>query len=71
MAGAILLHRETVQTALIGFLAFSFPHFAIHLIESGELSRGGYLFTNGALALGIVVALWVWMLNGRLTRSEN
>jgi hypothetical protein len=70
VAAAILLHREAVQVAVIGFLACSLPHFAIHLIESGELSRGGYLFTNGALALGTVVALWVWRLNGRLTRSR-
>lgn len=71
VTAAIWLHRETAQAALIGFLAFSVPHFVIHLIEAGDLTRAGYLFTNGALALGIVVALWVWRLNGRLTRSQS
>lgn len=71
VVAAIWLHHETVQAALIGFLAFSVPHFVIHLVEGGELSRSGYLLTNGALALGIVVALWVWRLNDRRTRTEH
>lgn len=71
VAAAIWLHRETLQAALIGFIVFSLPHFAIHLVEAGDLSRGGYLFTNGALGLGILVALWVWRLSTRLTKSKG
>jgi hypothetical protein len=70
VVASIWLHRETVRAALIGFIAFSVPHFAIHLVDGGDLSRSGYLFTNGVLAIGIVVALWVWRLNDRLTRPE-
>lgn len=70
VVAAIWLHRETVRAAVIGFLAFSVPHFAIHLVEGGDLSRGGYLFTNGTLAVGIVVAVWVWRLNDRRAQTE-
>lgn len=71
VAAAVWLDRRTVEAAVIGFLVFSVPHFAIHLVEPGDLSQGGYLFTNGALALGIVVALWVWRLNSRVIRPES
>ena len=71
VAAAVWLHRETVRVALIGFLAFSVPHFVIHLVEGGELSRSGYIFTNGALGLGIVVAVWVWRLNDRRADVEH
>lgn len=70
VAAAVWLHRETVQAALIGFLAFSLPHFVIHLVESGDLDRRGYLFTNGALAVGILVSLWAWWLNNRRLSAE-
>ena len=66
VASAVWLHRDAVKTALIGFVVFSLPHFVIHLVEAGDLSRSGYLVTNGALAIGILVALWVWRLNLRL-----
>lgn len=73
--GAVLLmavlspRRESVQVALIGFLVFSVPHFVVHLVEAGELTRAGYLVTTGALLLGILVALWVGRLNGRASAT--
>lgn len=69
--GAVLLmavlwpRREAVQIALVGFLVFSVPHFVVHLVEAGKLTRTGYLVTTGALLLGSLVALWVWRLNSR------
>lgn len=69
--GAILLmavlwpRREAVKIALVGFLVFSVPHFVVHLIEGGKLTRTGYLVTTGALLFGALVALWVWRLNSR------
>lgn len=62
----VLVRRELVQGALIGFLVFTGPHFLIHVIEAGKLDRAGYLFTTGVLGFGILVALWVWRLNERL-----
>lgn len=62
---AVALRREGVRVALIAFLVFTVPHFVIHLIEGGELSRAGYFVTTGALAVGLLLSLWVWRLNAR------
>lgn len=69
--GAVLVmavlwpRRESVQIALVGFLVFNIPHFVIHLVETGKLTRAGYLVTTGALLVGSLVAIWVWRLNTR------
>lgn len=57
--------RDTVRVALIGFLVQNLPHFVVHLIDQGELTRGAYVGLNVGLAFGLVVALWVWWMNER------
>lgn len=65
------LRQELVRGALIGFLVFSVPHFVVHLVEAGKLTRAGYFVTTGALLLGTLVALWVWRLNSRANATET
>lgn len=75
--GAVLLmaalwpRREAVQIVLVGFLVFSVPHFVIHLVEAGELTRTGYLVTNGALLLGALAAIWVLKLNASASANDS
>lgn len=65
VCAAVWLQRQVVTTALIGFLAFTVPHFVVHVVEAGALDRAGYLFTTGVLLAAGLVALWVWRLNAR------
>ena len=69
--GAILLfaviwpRRDAVRVALVGFVVHTVPHFVVHLIDQGQLTRGAYFGLNAALAFGLVVALWTWWMNER------
>ncbi len=57
--------RDAVRVALLGFVVQTVPHFVVHLIDQGDLTRGGYIGLNVSLAFGLVVALWVWWMNER------
>ena len=69
--GAILLfaliwpRRDAVRVALLGFVVQTIPHFVVHLIDEGELTRRGYLSLNATFAFGLAVALWVGWMNER------
>ena len=69
VCAAVWLRRELVQASLIGFLVFTIPHFVVHLVEAGALTRTGYLFTTGLLGFGALIALWVWRLNAHAARA--
>ncbi len=65
VCASVWLQRHVVMTALIGFLVFTLPHLVVHVVEPGKLDRAGYLFTTGVLAIGALLAFWLWRLNAR------
>ena len=69
LAATVILQRHAVTVALVGFLAFTLPHLAVHVVEAGGLDGVGYAFTTGVLGLGVGLALWIGVLNSRRTRS--
>ena len=63
--------RDAVRVALIAFVVQTVPHFVVHLIDQGQLTRGGYLGLNASLAIGLAIALWVWWMNERVEGARS
>jgi hypothetical protein len=72
--GAILIfaliwpRRDAVRVALLGFVVHTIPHFVVHLIEDGDLTKGGYYGINATLLFGLLLALRVWRVNERVAQ---
>ena len=63
--------RDPVRIALRGFMVHTVPHFVVHLIDQGQLTRGGYIGLNVGLGFGLVVAVWTWWVNDRRARRPS
>jgi hypothetical protein len=67
VGAAIVLDRRIVQVALLGFLAYSIPHFAYHLTTTDRYSTGDNI---GSLA-GFVVTIALAIALLALTREAR